>query len=58
VAKVIVATGRSVAAHDLFTANLGAYGYMLADGKAKDVLRMWQRKAISGRKWHDQKNLW
>ena len=47
-AEVVVAAGRSVATHDIFSIYFCGDSYMLTNGETKDVILVWKSEAIAG----------
>jgi hypothetical protein len=45
--EVIIAAGRGVATHDLFSINLRGDGYMLANRETENIIWAWQGKTIA-----------
>ena len=45
--KIVITAGGGVTAHDLLSIYLCGDGYMLADGKTKDIIGARKTKAIS-----------
>ena len=47
-AKVVIASGRSVAADNVLSINLSNYGYVLSGGKTEIVLWIRETKTVEG----------
>jgi hypothetical protein len=45
--EVIIAAGRGVTTHNLFSINLRGDGYMLANRETKNIIWAWQGKTIA-----------
>lgn len=46
-AQIVITTGGSVAAHNIFAIYFCGNRYMLANGETEDVTCMWKSEAIS-----------